>query len=207
MTESNEVAGFLPSVNGLHFANRWDSGPTVKLGFIDPRVVGIGDAKSGLCGGMSWFVRDRFEAGQPIPPDTTAPANGSPLFTAIVRKQVESLDWLRAPLQFYRFAAMGRDALARRTLEKEWPKIRASIDAGRLTQIGLVRHHGFNPFHLTKDHQVLAYAYETEGPAGPTTIRLYDPNWPNEDDVTVTLAATGFVQSTREPLLGVIFLD
>ena len=206
MTESNAVAGFLPSVNGLHFANRWDSGPTVRLGFIDPRVVGVGDAAAGLCGGMSWFVRERFEAGQPIPPDVTAPANGSPLFKSIVRKQVQSLDWLRAPLLFYRFAAMGRDTLARRTLEKEWPRIRAGIDSGRLTQVGLVRHHGFNPFHLTKDHQVLAFGYETEGPTGPATIRLYDPNWPNRDDVTVTLGTTGFRQSTGEPLLGVIAL-
>lgn len=206
MTESNAVAGFLPSVNGLHFANRWDSGPTVRLGFIDPRVVGVGDAAAGLCGGMSWFVRERFEAGQPIPADVTAPANGSPLFKSIVRKQVQSLDWLRGPLKFFRFAAMGRDTLARRTLEQEWPRIREGIDSGRLTQLGLIRHHGLNPFHLTKDHQVLAFAYETESPGGPTTIRLYDPNWPNRDDVAVTLGTTGFAQSTGEPLLGVIAL-
>ena len=39
MTESNAVAGFLPSVNGLHFANRWEPGPTVRLGILDPRLV------------------------------------------------------------------------------------------------------------------------------------------------------------------------
>jgi hypothetical protein len=206
VTESNAVAGFLPSTNGLHFANRWESGPTVRLGFIDPRWVGVGDAKAGLCGGMSWYVRERFEAGQPIPTDVTAPANGSPLFKSIVRRQVESLDWLRAPLRFWRFAAMGPDGLARRTRESEWPKIRAAIDAGHLPMIGLIRHHGWSPFDLTKDHQVLAYSYETAGPSGPTTIRLYDPNWPNRDDVTVTLDSSGFRQSTGEPLLGLIAL-
>ncbi len=206
MTDSNTVPGFLPSVNGLHFANRWPPGPTVRLGPIDPRWIGVGDASAGLCGGMSWFVRERFKAGLPIPADVTAPANGSPLFKSIVRNQVQSLDWLRGPLRFWRFAAMGQDGLRRRTLESEWPRIRAEIDAGRLPMVGLIRHHGWNPFHLTKDHQVLAHAYETAGPTGPTTIRLYDPTWPNRDDVTLTLDSTGFRQSTGEPLLGLIAL-
>jgi hypothetical protein len=206
MTESNAVPGFVPSGNGLHFANSWPSGPTVKLGPLDPRLIGVGDASAGLCGGMSGYVRERYKTGLPIPPDTAAPANGSPLFKAIVRKQVQSLDWLRVPLRFWRFATMGGEALARRTLEKEWPKVRAQIDAGDLTPIGLVRHHGWNPFHLTKDHQVLAHAYDTAGPGGPHTIRLYDPNWPDRDDLTVTLDSTGFRQSTGEPLLGLIHL-
>jgi hypothetical protein len=206
MTESNAIAGFLPSVNGLHFANRWETGPTIRLGILDPRLVGVGDAKSGLCGGMAWFVRERFGAGQPIPADVTAPANGSPLFKAIVRRQVLSLGWMRVPLQFWRAATMDPATLARWTLEAEWPRIRAEIDAGRLAMVGLIRHHGWNPMQLDRDHQVLAYAYETGGTTGPTTIHLYDPNWPNRDDVTLTLDTGGFRQSTGEPLLGVIAL-
>jgi hypothetical protein len=206
MTESNAVAGFLPSVNGLHFANRWEPGPTVRLGILDPRLVGVGDAKSGLCGGMSWFVRERFGAGQPIPADVIAPVNGSPLFKSIVRRQVQSLDWMRIPLRFWRAAGMGSASLARRTLDTEWPHIRAEIDEGRLAMIGLIRHHSWNPMQLDRDHQVLAFAYSTDDPGGPTTIRLYDPNWPNRDDVALTLDTTGFRQSTGEPLLGVIAL-
>ena len=124
MSDSNAVPGFLPSVHGLHFANHWEPGPTVRLGFIDPRWVGVGDATAGLCGGMSWFVRERFESGRPLPPDTTAPANGSPLFRAIVRRQVQSLDWLRGPLRFWLSAGTSPDRLRRRTLEVEWPRIR-----------------------------------------------------------------------------------
>jgi len=206
MTRSNAVDGFLPSTNGLHFANRWEPGPTVRLGFLDPRLVGVGDARSGLCGGMSWFVRERFETGQPIPTDATAPANGSPLFKAIVRRQILSLDWMRIPLRFWRAAAMDPAGLTRRTFEREWPRIRTEIDAGRLVMIGLIRHHGTNPMHLDRDHQVLAYAYETDGPSGPTTIRVYDPNWPDRDDITLHLSSAGFRQSTGEVLLGVICL-
>ena len=64
-----------------------------------------------------------------------------------------------------------------------------------------------NPMHLDRDHQVLAFAYETEGPTGPTTIRVYDPNWPDRDDITLHLSTVGFRQSTGEPLLGVIGLS
>jgi hypothetical protein len=201
---SNAVPGFRPSVHGLHFSNRYPPGPTIKLGFIDPRIVGVGDAEAGLCGGMSWFVRERFEAGLPIPIDTAAPDNGSPLFRAIVRRQVMSLDWLRGPWRFWRAAAMSPATLARRTREVEWPRIRAAIDAGRLPMVGLIRHHGWSPFDLSKDHQVLSYAYETDAGSGETTIRLYDPNWPDRDDVAVTLSPDGMGQSTGEGLLGLI---
>ena len=128
MTESNAVTGFKPSIHGLHFANRYPSGPTIRLGMIDPRWVGVGDAYAGLCGGMSWFVRERFESGLPTPADTTAPANGSPLFRAIVRRQMLSLDWLRGPLRFWLSAGASAERLKRDTLEREWPRIRAAID-------------------------------------------------------------------------------
>jgi hypothetical protein len=206
MTASNAVPGFQPSANGLHFSNRFPPGPTVRLGLIDPRWVGVGDADAGLCGGMSWFVRERFEAGLPIPSDVVVPANGSPLFKVIVRRQVMSLDWLRGPLRFWLAAGMSPERLRRRTLEVEWPRIRATIDDGQLAMVGLVRHRGWNPFGLQLDHTVLAFAYDSAGPTGPHTIRLYDPNWPNRDDVSITLQPSGFAQSSGEPLFGVISL-
>ena len=202
MTESNAVPGFLPSHNGLHFANQFEKGPTVKLGFLDPRVVGIGDASSGLCGGMCWFVRERFAAGVAIPGDRVAPPNGSPLFQSIVRRQVMSLDWLRGPLHFWLASGMGAGPAAQRTRESEWPKLRAAIDEGRLPMLGLLRHVGWNPFGLTQDHQVIAYAYATDGPTGATTIRVYDPNWPDRDDITLTMDAFGLRQNSGEPLMG-----
>ena len=184
MIDSNAVPGFLPSVNGLRFANRFPPGPTLRLGPIDPRVLGIGDASAGLCGGMSWLVRERFEAGLPVPTVTEPPANGSPLFRALVRRQVLSLDWLRTPLAFWWMGAIADERAAELAHEVEWPRIRAEIDAGRLARVGLVRHTGLNPLHLTQSHQVLAYAYTMDGDA--VTLRIYDPNLPGRDDVVVT---------------------
>ncbi|MFL5675721.1 MAG: hypothetical protein ACJ779_11990 [Chloroflexota bacterium] len=205
---SNAVPGFLPSTHGLRFANRFPPGPTVRLGPLDPRWIGIGDASAGLCGGMSWFVRDWFEVGLRVPGGTDAPPNGSPLFRALVRRQVLSLDWLRAPVRFWLAGASGAARLGRVSLEEEWPRIRADIDAGRLSMVGLVRRVTISPFDLTRNHQVLAYAYDVEGSA--VTLRIYDPNWPRRDDVTITLEADGATtrirQSTGEPLAGILRL-
>ncbi len=207
MVRSNTVPNFLPSTRGLQFANRFPPGPTVKFGPLDPRWIGIGDASSGLCGGMSWLVRERFDGDLPIQPDTEPPANGSPLFAAIVRRQVRSLDWLRLPFRIWRMAAAGPGRAARDTVDREWPRIRDEIDAGRPSMVALVRQTGWNPLGLTMNHQVLAYAYD-EGPEA-IVVRIYDPNWPRRDDVSlrVRLSATGGApspdgQSTGEPLAG-----
>jgi len=199
VVESNAIPGFLPSTNGLRFANRFESGPTVRFGPIDPRRIGIGDASAGLCGGMVWFVRERFEAGQPIPTDTVAPANGSPLFRTLVNRQVRSLDWFRTPLRFWWMGAIGLHRAASRMRDAEWPRIRADIDAGHLVRLGLVRHHGLSPWGMTHSHQVVAYAYAVEGDT--VDLRVYDPNWPRADDVSVTIDAAGPSQSTGETLL------
>jgi hypothetical protein len=204
MSTSNAVGTFLPSANGLHFANRFPAGPTVRFGPFAPRPFGIGDAASGLCGGMAWFVRERYESGQPVPPDPEPPANGSPLFKALVRRQVKSLEFLRTPLGFWRMGIRGA-AMLRRTRELEWPRIRRTIDAERLAMVGLVRSMGINPLKLTKNHQALCYGYETSD--GVIRLRIYDPNWPDRDDVTIVIEPHRISQSTGETLHGVIALD
>src|SRR5437763_149011 len=50
-----DVANFLPSTHGLHYANSWASAPVVEIptpfGNVD-----VGNAKHGLCGGMAFAV-------------------------------------------------------------------------------------------------------------------------------------------------------
>jgi hypothetical protein len=208
MNERN-VPGFLPSVQGFHFSNAWPSGPTVRFGPIDPRWIGIGDAADGLCGGMVYTVGDLFAAGIAMPADREPPANGSPRFRSIVRRQVESLAYLSVPVRFWLRSALGGSIggdRARATLDREWPKAKALLDAGRVAMIGLIRVASANPWTLTRNHQVMAWGYAEDGRG--VTLRLYDPNWPDRDDVTATihldpaLRPTGLTQSTGEPLLG-----
>ncbi len=203
------VPGFTPSDHGFHFANSWPAGPTIQFGPLDPRVVGIGDASTGLCGGMVYTVADLFVAGLPVPPDREPPANGSARFASIVRRQVESLSWLSVPARFWMRMALGGSFggdRARSTFEREWPRAKAELDAGRLVPIGLVRVAAVDPRNLTKNHQAIAWGYAEDGRG--VTLRLYDPNWPDRDDVTITLHVdealrpTGLTQSTGEPLLG-----
>ncbi len=190
---TNAVAGFLPSRNGLPFANAWPPGPTVKLGPIDPRWLGIGDASQGLCGGMALTARDLFEAGIEPPHDPELPANGSPRFKAIVRRQVELLDWLRIPLRYYDLQAFRPDPPSQLSrllhrevprvaaIRREWPRIRAEIDANRLPVIGTIRLSSPNPMLLGFNHQVLGFAYDEQ--PDRIAIRVYDPNRPGQDDI------------------------
>jgi hypothetical protein len=217
------VPGFRPSVQGLHFANAFPPGPTVRLGPLDPRVLGIGDASAGLCGGMALTARDLFEAGLASPPDAAPPSNGSPRFAALVRRQVESLDWLRVPLRYFDLQAfrpdpptgpaawLGRQSPRVVAVRDEWPRIRDEIDGGHPSVMGLIRASGTSPWALTRNHQVLAFGYD-ETPA-TISIRVYDPNHPGADDVelraTIDPDATrpwheriALGQSSGEPLLG-----
>jgi hypothetical protein len=230
MHAANAVPGFLPSRHGLRFANRFPPGPTLTFAGLDPRRIGFGDAAAGLCGGMALTTRDLFEAEVPVPDDADPPPNGSPRFRSLVRRQVESLDWFRVPLRYLDLqalrpdpptglaAVLGREPPRVDAWLREWPRIRAEIDAGHPSVTGLIRASGVSPWMLTRNHQVLAYAYEarTDGAgAGETvTIHVYDPNHPTRDDVrleiSVAPAAPGIPwrnritlrQSTGEPLLG-----
>ena len=56
----------------------------------------------------------------------------------------------------------------------------------------------------TESHQVLAYAIDTQ--ASTTTLRIYDPNWPDRDDITVVIEPAAIRQSTSEALFGVLSL-
>ena len=154
-------------------------------------------------------IADLYAAGVPVPADREPPANGSPRFKSIVRRQVQSLAFLTVPIRFWLRMAFGGSFggdRARATLDHEWPRARAAIDAGRLVPIGLIRVSARDPRNLTRNHQVIAWGYAEDGRG--VTLRIYDPNWPDRDDVAVTiqldnaLRPTGLSQTTGEPLLG-----
>jgi hypothetical protein len=96
-------------------------------------------------------------------------------------------------------------------LFREWPRIRAEIDSGHPSVVGLIRAAGSSPWKLTQNHQVLAFGWEAA--EGRVTLRVYDPNHPGRDDVELRLTIEGepgspwrdrirLVQTTGEPLLG-----
>jgi hypothetical protein len=187
---------FLPSRDGLAFTNTWPPEPALSL--PSPfGTIGIGNAANGLCGGMIFAALDYWNAGRPAP--VSRPAGGSPLYQFIVRRLIDSwhlpvgvaryYEWMNLPDANTRVQLRGRRVgtvrgLTQRTIARQWPRVRASLDHGRPAALGVVTMASAWPGELGRNHQVLAYAYQAEGTA--VTVRLYDPNAGPDDRVALS---------------------
>ena len=195
------VHGFLLSTYALHFPNDFPPAPIFRLGLGSARIP-IGNAANGLCGGMAFAARDLFEAGTEAPPDRSPPARGTPLFRYLVRRLFSSFDLPLGPLRYWFWMALptgGSRGLTGRTIRREWPRVKADIDRGELSALGLIRTRSLNPLSLGLNHQVLAYRYREDDPAGAVTVSVYDPNHPDEDSVALIVHRSG-------PHLGVSYV-
>jgi Ig-like domain from next to BRCA1 gene len=198
MAMSNAVPGFKASVNGLHFTNSWPSEPDIVVNVPPLGNVTIGDASNGLCGGMVYAVMDVFQAGLPPIPDTTNPAQGSPLFNYLVSRLFASFDipggvlkyydWMNTPDHDTGIWFAIRRGVSWHTIMEEWPRIKADIDSGMLSPLALVTVYTTDPTMMGHNHQVAAYAYEVDD-ANRLTLHLYDPNTapPSADDVQLSI--------------------
>jgi len=209
MAMSGRVAGFLPSTSGLKFANSFPTGiPVASLPVPPFGSISFGDASNGVCGGMVYVAMDLFLA-QPrlLPPTTTtAPAGGSSLMNYIVARLIDGFALPAGPLSnAYRYidfmSTQDHDlffdtirGVHRIICEDEWPQIKADIDAGLPSPIGLVGGTWTHPFDIAGKEQmlhhchcVLAYAYEVDD-SSTLTLQVYDPNDPLADDSTIVMS-------------------
>ncbi|HEV7205060.1 MAG TPA: NBR1-Ig-like domain-containing protein [Jatrophihabitans sp.] len=198
MAQHNAVPGFRASVNGLHFTNAWPSEPDIIIDVSPLGKVPIGDASNGLCGGMVYTVIDVFSAALPPIPDTTNPAQGTPLFNYLVSRLFASFDipggvlkyydWMNTPDHDTGMWMFVRRGVAWHTIMEEWPRVKADIDAGVLSPLGLVTVYTTDPSMMGHNHQVLAYAYDVDD-SNVLTLHLYDPNTSptGADDVRLSL--------------------
>lgn len=180
---ANAVPGFQPSRHGFRFANAWPSQPDLAIRLPLVGSVKVGDAADGLCGGMVYAVRDYYEAGV-SPPPGPMPEAGTLLYRYIVTRLFDSFDLPRGALTYYAWMNLPNgDQLVRgrpihgvawRTVIRQWPRVRADIDAGHPSPLGLITVRSVNPRDLAKCHQALAYAYDLTG--SMVTLRVYDPN-------------------------------
>jgi hypothetical protein len=162
--------------------------------------VPIGDASNGLCGGMAFAARDYFEADRPPPEDPTAPGEG-PLFDYLCDRLFDSFELPVGPARYLELMSpllsdgetlwsrvgLAPHGRAWRTVHDELPKVRADIDSGHPSALGLIKVKSTDPRQLKEDHQVLAYGYALDG-GGILTLSLYDPNQPRRDDVMLSLS-------------------
>jgi len=168
--------GFRPSIHGFGFANTWRD--TV-FGVIESR---------GRCGGMVFAALDAFAAAEPLGETAlspTLPNHDASIARAISRRQLESVAVrLGANLwQFARFTYLpsasrfGIGLATRRDLLPLFDALRA----GHPVPLGMVS--SISPTRLARNHQVLAYAARFGEER--TVVRIYDPNYPRRDDVTL----------------------
>lgn len=170
--------GFRPSRHGFGFGNSWRD---VLLGVVPSR---------GRCGGMVFVAQECFEAGVTLPAgadSSTLPARGSALERLIWRRQIESVVTRGATnlLRFVRYTYERSDApggLHDATLRDLVPLFDL-LRSGKTVPMGLVSAIGLA--QLPRNHQVLAYAAEFGH--GSVTVRVYDPNHPGRDDVTLEI--------------------
>jgi hypothetical protein len=195
------VPGFLPSAAGFRFPNSFPKVPVRRIGIPGVLSIPIGDASNGLCGGMAFAVRDYFEAGREPPPDSSAPAEG-PLFDYIVDRLFDSFDLPFGPVRYLELMSpslsdtetiwsrlgLAPHGRAWQMANVEWPRVRAEIDGGHPSALGLIRVKSNNPLELKQNHQVLAFAYELLGSS--VKLHVYDPNSPGSDDVAILVDLT-----------------
>lgn len=191
---------FLPSRDGFAFTNSWPSAPavTVRTRFGS---IGIGDDAAGLCGGMVFAALDYWHAR--IQPPAARPAPGTPLHNYVVRRLITSWHipagvaryyrWMNLPDGNIRITARGRYLFTQRgvswrTITVQWPRIRASLDAGLPAVLGVVTVASANPVKLRHNHQVLAFGYALS--RTEVTIRVYDPNSGQNDNVAIRFDAS-----------------
>ncbi len=170
--------GFRPSMHGFGFPNSWRD---VIVGVI---------ASRGRCGGMTFAALDAFAAGEALAEDALAhelPPHDSALARAIFRRQLDSVaDGAGANLaKFVRFTylptagPLGIGIATRRELLPLFDALRS----GRSEPLGMVS--GVGLPHIARNHQVLAYAAELADDR--MLVRIYDPNYPRRDDVTLDI--------------------
>lgn len=182
---------FQPSRDGLTFANSWPKGARIRL-----RRKAVGTIYGGLCGGMCHFARESWLAGRPIPADAT-PHN--PEFVdVLVTEQIESLDLPTGPLRYLAAQLPPAHVTRRRCTATTLAAVRAELNAGRPSYIGLVRALSFDPLALGKHHVVLVH-HLREDPHG-ATLGIYDPNHPGDDRVQLRVEADSSIEHNRSAL-------
>ncbi|TLD68574.1 hypothetical protein FEM03_21895 [Phragmitibacter flavus] len=193
-TQPTQYNTFIPSIHGLNFINsfntshfadklnmdRWREKFDDKLLKLVPDEIAFARGY-GLCGGMSFVALDFFHAKRPIPTDTAVPAPETPLFKYIFARQLDSFGTGYAETSKFRFRMEYQDeAVEYMTGTEELPNILSKTTPQNPVVIGMVNvDREGKPWD---NHQVVAHKV-TRINATTSHVWLYDPNYPNHDNI------------------------
>jgi hypothetical protein len=179
-------ARLTPTLHGFHFVNSFSG---FFLPFALPPIPGLTKTNSvyGLCGGMSASALDFFLANRPIPATNQIPNAGTPLQRYLYKRQLDSLgtmgevilrfvDWMGRPED-------GQQGTNKLTLD-EFTKFQPVLDRFTPQPLGLQYVKWKDTNQVMNNHQVLAHAY-TRAANGVLQIQIYDPNYPDRDDISI----------------------
>lgn len=181
---------FVPSQRGFRFTNSFSGYPfplTIsQLPFLQDIPKGYG-----LCGGMSSAAADFLLSGRRYPPSAQVPEAGSHMHNYLFRRQIDSFGRLgQAIVKVARWTALPDEGIGG-TYQRsyaEFKKVRARLNKHEPVVLALIYDRANNPAQLIhriwNNHQVLAFRY-TQGPDKSIIIRVYDPNYPGNDQVSI----------------------
>ncbi len=156
---------------------------------------------------MVFAALDYWYAARSTPFDQPSP--DAPLYNFLVKRIVDSWNvpigiaqyftWMNLPDADTTLDLLGRQVtidrgVSSRTCLQQWPQIRQDLDQGRPSPLGIVTVHSGRLEDLGQNHQVLAFAYTTVAEA--VTLRVYDPNRGQDDDVTIEFGISGSSEGT-----------
>lgn len=196
--------GFVPVDNGFRFVNYFEFRFPVKYSLPFTGQLDLNDIVFGLCGGMCFSALDYFYANQVPPSDEHPEKLNGKLFTYLCQRQLDSLS-LQVVIKILDWMLNEDRVISTRMARYEIPKLRRSLDKGQPAVLCLIRVQGLGD--PTRNHQVLATAYEVESSTGDLIVDLYDPNYPGRDSsLRIRQSQTGanrsIVQSTGEQARG-----
>ncbi|MBN8598219.1 MAG: hypothetical protein J0L78_11150 [Planctomycetes bacterium] len=186
---------FLPSRDGFAFANNFPGAPLPT--FLNSS--GTNDPKSafGLCGGMAAAAADYFLAGLSAPTQTALPERGSTLYEYLFLRQAQSFGpGIVTALKFAEWTTKS-DAELNTLTNGEIEILAKALRERPVVPIGLIIARPGGPpgaRNISDNHQVLALAMEKND--GVATIRVYDPNYPKDDNVVIILN----LLNTKQPV-------
>jgi len=156
---------------------------------------------------MVFAALDYWYAGKT--PMAAQPSPGSPLYKFLVRRLIDSwhlpagaaeyFQWMNLPEGDSTVQVLGQTLVTQRgvswrTIEQQWPQVRASIDGGTPAALGVVTMASANPAQLGENHQVLAYSYSVTPPE--VTVGVYDPNSGPADGVHIRFSTAAPTKPT-----------
>lgn len=137
---------------------------------------------------MVFAALDYWYAGTLPPHDR--PVTGDPLYSFIVRRLIDSWHVPAGVAQYYRWMRLpdgARSGVGWLTTNRSLPQVTRALDRGQPVPLGVVTTSSRRLTDLGRNHQVLAYACDTAG--DELTVRVYDPNRGQRDDVAIRFDA------------------